>query len=66
MKSRREMRGTGNQHKSLRGDLLVILHTARGALKDGQFRLARAALDYFRRLHAQAPASTRRRWKCGR
>ena len=57
---------TGNQHKSLRGDLFTILHTAREAIKDGQFRLARALVDYFWRLHAKAPASTRRRWKCGR
>jgi hypothetical protein len=57
---------TGNQHSSRRGDLLFALRLARVALKHGQLLAARAFLQVYRCKYATAPASTRRRWKCGR
>ena len=57
---------TGNQHRSRRGELVALLYLARDLLHDGYTRAARNILDLFWQLHAKAPASTRRRWKCGR
>lgn len=59
-------RPTGNQHSSRRGDLMAILHLARNVLKERRVRAAQMLLDYFWHLYARTPASTRRRWKCGR
>jgi hypothetical protein len=43
-----------------------LLKLARGALGVGLFNTARMFLAQWRKEHAQAPASTRRRWKCGK
>jgi len=56
----------GNQHASRYGDLMRMLHMARGDLRLGLVDVAHMRLCSFWRLHAQAPASTRRRWRCGR
>lgn len=59
-------RAHGNQHASRRRTLLDILHGARGCLRAHLLNTARRALAEYREQYAQAPASTRRRWKCGR
>jgi hypothetical protein len=56
----------GNQHASRYGNLMRLLKLARGALGVGLFNTARMLLAQWRKEHAQAPASTRRRWKCGK
>ena len=56
----------GNQHRSRRGDLIGMLDTVRDLLRDGYITAAQEILDFFWLQHAKAPASTRRRWKCGR
>ena len=56
----------GTQHKSLRRYLVDLLAAAEGALRDGKTATARFLLCLYRAGYAQAPASTRRRWKCGR
>ena len=56
----------GNQHASRYGTLMGRLHNARQFLADGYLNLARINLEEWRREHAQAPASTRRRWRCGK
>jgi len=56
----------GNQHASRYGDLMGLLHGARLALKEGDVFRAFMYLDAWRSGYAQAPASTRRRWKCGK
>lgn len=55
-----------NQHDSRRRDMLALLHTARALLADGYLASANACLANWRTLMAAVPASTRRRWKCGR
>lgn len=67
-----------NQHASPRAKLLAILAVARGDLQRARVlrddpimraysvAQARAALQLFRAGYSAAPASTRRRWKCGR
>jgi hypothetical protein len=70
---------TGNQHKSPRRSIMRYLDTARAALRDAAVERARdfdvyaglvaaAGLNIAaaRDLMAAAPASTRRRWACGR
>jgi hypothetical protein len=59
-------RNHGNQHISPRRRLLDVLHLARELLHWGHLELARGRLTAYRNAYAQAPASTRRRWKCGR
>jgi hypothetical protein len=66
----------GNQHASPRVKLLHVLEVARGDLRAARFctdplrsqfvAQARAALQLFRAGYAAAPASTQRRWRCGR
>ena len=56
----------GNQHRCRRVDLLFLLQMARSDLCILGVDSARARLRQFWRLYGQAPASTRRRWKCGR
>lgn len=56
---------TGNQHSSRKGDLLGRLHAARIVLAAGYVNSAQYWLADYRLAYAQAPASTRRRWKCG-
>jgi hypothetical protein len=58
--------GTGNQHASRYGDLMYMLRIARSALLTGSVYAARWWLRRWREGYAQAPASTRRRWKCGK
>jgi hypothetical protein len=60
------MRKTGNQHQSQRGELMAMLHLTRDLISDGRIRSAQMMLELFWQQHSQAPASTRRRWKCGR
>jgi len=57
---------TGNQHSSLKQRLLFMLGVARLCLSAGEVEGARGALARYREVYAAAPASTRRRWKCGR
>lgn len=59
-------RNHGNQHNSLRRFLLDRLAVARSALVWGDVFYAQLALAAYRAHYATAPASTRRRWKCGR
>ena len=56
----------GNQHRSEKKRLTDYLCLARELLHWGQVRLARGVLTRYRNAYALAPASTRRRWKCGR
>lgn len=55
----------GNQHVSRKTRLLSLLRAARVYLWAGEVADARALLATFWRRHAKAPASTRRRWRCG-
>jgi len=59
-------RNTGNQHASRKADLMLDLSIARRALEAHDLFWARKMLATWKREHAKAPASTRRRWKCGR
>jgi len=56
----------GNQYASRYGGLMSILFLARTALQRHDTECARYWLSVYRYRYAQAPASTRRRWKCGR
>ncbi len=56
----------GNQYESRRADLMDMLRTARELLRCGDWLRARYYLSLYRTAYALAPASTRRRWKCGR
>ncbi len=56
----------GNQYESRRADLLDMLGTARKYLRAGLIENARHYLALYRTAYGLAPASTRRRWKCGR
>ena len=56
----------GNQHASRYGALKRMLHLSRAWLQQGDVFLARSYLNLYRIGYEQAPASTRRRWKCGR
>lgn len=58
-------RNHGNQHVSLRRTLLAHLHSARRALAAHNPELAWLWLWNYRAAYTQAPASTRRRWRCG-
>jgi len=58
--------GHGNQHASRRGRLLILLDLARQELRDANLMAARFYLGVFQFGYNNAPASTRRRWKCGR
>ena len=49
-----------------KAQLISMLHTARIALQYHEAGLAQRQLRAFWRNHALAPASTRRRWRCGR
>ena len=65
----RRVEGTrhGNQHRSRKVDLLALLDAARYALDvHGEVDNARLYLKLYHRQYALAPASTRRRWRCGR
>lgn len=55
-----------NQHSSTKATLRETLRSVRDMLANGDITEARETLDWFWRLWATAPASTRRRWKCGR
>ena len=55
-----------NQHRSPRKEMMAMLHLARDVLKDGNTWAAQEVLAYFWQLYSLTPASTRRRWKCGR
>lgn len=55
-----------NQYSSRKRDLWNLIHWAHDHLIDGNVLAARGILDAYRRAYAQVPASTRRRWKCGR
>jgi hypothetical protein len=57
-------RNHGNQHVSLRRFLLGRLELARAWLGTDPV-YARLLLAQFWAHHAGAPASTRRRWRCG-
>ena len=56
----------GNQHNSRKMDLLSYLDIARDYLKEGDIDMARGWLRCFYLGYTKAPASTRRRWRCGR
>ena len=69
-----------NQYGSRKADLVALLcearlalgragqHRARGRLaaESAALRMAGALLILYRRAYFAAPASSRRRWKCGR
>ena len=55
-----------NQYVSRKRDLLNLLDAALIWLNDGEILVARSFLEYWRAGYALTPASTRRRWKCGR
>ena len=55
----------GNQYGSRKATLIQRLHNARVLLKAGIFSQARIFLEWYREDYAKAPASTRRRWRCG-
>jgi hypothetical protein len=57
---------TGNQHASPKAELMERLLIARRALRYGFLGLARQQLIWWREGYMAAPASTRRRWKCGK
>jgi len=56
----------GNQHASRKRDLWRLIHIAHDYLIQGNVRAACGVLDAYRRAYVRAPASTRRRWKCGK
>ena len=56
----------GNQYVSKKLDLLGLLHSAKYFVRHGDAQHARWYLSLFNRVYATVPASTRRRWKCGR
>lgn len=58
-------RNHGNQYNSLKKTLMSLLYIARECLDLGDVNAARLALADYRAGYAQAPASTRRRWRCG-
>lgn len=58
-------RATGNQYASRKRDLLRLIHAARELLREGSPTGARICMDEYRRRYSRAPASTRRRWRCG-
>lgn len=55
-----------NQYNSRKADLLAMLHTARDHLNAGNVKKARHYLSLYRTAYSLVPASTKRRWKCGR
>lgn len=55
----------GNQYASRKTDLMARLAHARGWLSVGAVLLAQDHLAAFWTQYAKAPASTRRRWRCG-
>ncbi len=59
-------RASGNQYSSEKRLLLSQLWMARLALRMGAVWYAQELLKMFHTRYAEAPASTRRRWKCGR
>lgn len=56
----------GNQHCSNKRILMTRLHRAREELNRGYLFWAREFLNAWRKGYAETPASTRRRWKCGK
>lgn len=67
-----ETKAWGNQHNSRRGDMLAVLGLARRALRSdalavpARVRFAQSYLAVWRGMLDSTPASTRRRWRCGR
>ena len=55
----------GNQHASRKVGLMALLDLARTALRRGEVETAQSCLYVYRAGYAQAPASTRRPWRCG-
>ena len=55
-----------NQYNSRKGTLIAMLDLARENLNVGHVSMARYWLAQWRNNYDAAPASTRRRWKCGR
>lgn len=56
----------GNQYVSRKLDLMRLLFCARRELGYHDNWWARYFLNKWREAYAATPASTRRRWKCGR
>ena len=59
-------RNTGNQYCSRKQTLWGWIHLAHDFLIQGEVQAARDALFKYRLAYHFTPASTRRRWKCGR
>ena len=57
---------TGNQYVSRKRMLLQTLFYTRMALHNAMPNAARIYLDDYHRAYALVPASTKRRWRCGR
>jgi hypothetical protein len=66
MTTARPARPVGNRYQSPRRRLLEMLRLARELLRWGYPALARGRLQAYRNAYALIPASTRRRWRCGR
>lgn len=56
----------GNQYLSRKADLWAMIHTAHDLLIAGNVEGARYYLSLYRTAYGLAPASSKRRWKCGR
>ena len=57
----------GNQHASRKAELIHLLNMACTCLRyPGTRSMARNYLAEYREAYALVPASTRRRWRCGR
>ena len=58
--------GRGNQHESRKRTLIWFLAMCRRNLAYGNIPTARDWLEAWRCGYSLVPASTRRRWKCGK
>ena len=56
----------GNQHQSRKERLMDFLDVSRAELRQGNIVMAMYMLETYRYNYAKAPASTRRRWRCGK
>ena len=57
--------GHGNQYISRKALLWGMIHAAHDFLIGGDVQAAQGWLAMYREHYAKAPASSRRRWRCG-
>ena len=60
------MRNTGNQYVSRKRELMQLLIWSRQWLAKHNLYIASDLLRQWREAYALVPASTRRRWRCGK